>query len=111
MPGCFFVLGGETLRALDRSGYLGRSQACHGLLFNDDLILTACVYALRHPVVDLSLKSSHWGSSMFMSEETPLEVVLRQAPYVVHPLKNNTMDLLRREELHDHCGLGSVLDR
>jgi hypothetical protein len=108
VPGCFFVLGGETLRTLDRSGYLARSQARHGLLFNDDLILTACVYALRHPVIDFSQKSPHWGSSMFMPEETPLDTVLRHAPYVVHPLKNNAAALLRRDELHRYFNLGPV---
>ncbi|HVU05899.1 MAG TPA: hypothetical protein VHE30_29320 [Polyangiaceae bacterium] len=108
VPGCFFVLGGDTLRALHERGYLARSQARHGLVFNDDLILTASTYAVGHPVVDLSRRSPHWGWSMSMAEDTPMDVVVKHAPYVVHPLKKHAAALQRRDELHAHYGLGPV---
>jgi hypothetical protein len=108
VSGCFWVLGGETLRLLDAQGHLARSQERHGLLFNDDIILTTFVYALGHPVLDLSETSSHWGSSMFMSDQTPIEAVLKHAPYVVHPLKSHPSALLRRQELHRHYDRNSV---
>jgi hypothetical protein len=106
VPGCFFILGGETLHALNASGYLARSQSCHGLVFNDDLILTASVYALGHPVIDLSQISPHWSSIMSLSEETPMDQVLECAPYVVHPLKNNPQAMRQRDELQRHYNLG-----
>jgi hypothetical protein len=39
---------------------------------------------------------------MFMSEETPLDLVLKHAPYVVHPLKQHAAALRRRDELHGY---------
>lgn len=99
IPGCFWYLGGKTLQKLKEVGYLSRDQSKYGFVFNDDLLLTTAVYAINHPVVDLTTISEHWKGSMSMSEDTPLVDVQHLNPYVVHPLKNNSNAWNRRTEL------------
>ena len=99
IPGCFWYLGGKTLQKLKEVGYLSRDQSKYGFVFNDDTLLTVAVYAINHPVVDLTSLSGHWKGSMSMTEDTPLEAVKHIHPYVVHPLKNNLKAWERRQEL------------
>lgn len=99
IPGCFWYLGGKTLQKLKEVGYLSRDQSNYGFVFNDDLLLTTAVYAINHPVVDLTTISPHWQESMAMSEDTPLAVVKQLHPYVVHPLKDRPKAWERRREL------------
>jgi hypothetical protein len=37
-----------------------------------------------------------------------MDVLVKHAPYVVHPLKKHPAALQRREELHHHYELGPV---
>jgi hypothetical protein len=99
IPGCFWYLGGKTLKKLKEVGYLSRNQSKYGFVFNDDSLLTTAVYAIDHPVVDLVSLSPHWKGSTWMSESTPIEQVKSLRPYVVHPLKNNPKAWERRKEL------------
>jgi hypothetical protein len=99
IPGCFWYLGGKTLQKLKEVGYLSRDQNNYGFVFNDDLLLTTAVYAINHPVVDLTTISPHWKGSTFTSEETPLIEVKQLNPYVIHPLKNKPKAWERRTEL------------
>ena len=99
IPCCFWFLGGKTLQKLKEVGYLSREQSKYGFVFNDDLLLTTAVYAISHPVVDLTTLSEHWKGSMSMTEDTPLAAVKHIQPYVVHPLKNNPKAWERRKEL------------
>jgi hypothetical protein len=99
IPGCFWYLGGKTLQKLKEVGYLSREQSKYGFVFNDDTLLTTAVFAINHPVVDLTTLSGHWKGSMSMAEDTPLEAVKQIHPYVVHPLKNNPKAWERRREL------------
>lgn len=99
IPCCFWFLGAKTLQTLKEGGYLCRDQSKYGFVFNDDLLLTIAVYAIDHPVVDLTTLSPHWKGSMSMSESTPMEDVKSLRPYVVHPLKDNPQAWERRKEL------------
>ena len=99
IPGCFWFMGGKTLKSLHEAGYLARNQSSYGFVFNDDLILTTSVYAIKHPVKDLNLISPHWRKAMAMSEGTPLSIIEQLMPYVIHPLKNNPDAWERRQQL------------
>jgi hypothetical protein len=108
-PGCFWYLGGKTLRALAEGGYLARPQDVQGLVFNDDVLLTTAVHVLGHPVIDTA-RSQGWGDTMGMSEKAPLDLILRERPYVVHPLKNNADAWQRRKDLAAR-GLGPPIEQ
>jgi hypothetical protein len=106
LPACFFFLGGKTLKALHEQGILARLQEPRGFVCADDVLLTTAVWALGHPVVNLADSSPHWGYTMGMDEDAPLEVVRNVRPYVVHPLKNRPRAWARRRTLRDELGLG-----
>jgi hypothetical protein len=99
VPGCFWFLGGDTLRALQTSGYLERDQHPFGFVFNDDLLLTAAVLAVGHPTIDVATLSPGWRGTMSMTEDMPLEAVVAVNPFVIHPLKDRPAAWTRREDL------------
>ena len=108
LPACFFFLGGKTLKALHEQGILARLQEPRGFVVADDVLLTMAVWALGHPVVNLTDRSPHWGYAMGMDENAPLEVVRNVQPYVIHPLKNRPRAWERRRLLRKELGLGEA---
>jgi hypothetical protein len=99
IPGCFWFLGGKTLQVLEAVGYFTRDQSKYGFVFNDDLLLTNAVHAIKHRIVDLTKVSPHWNRFLGMTEEAPLEYIKPFQPYVVHPLKDRPKAWERRREL------------
>lgn len=98
-PGSFWFLGRKTLNSLYAAGYLTRKQDKHGFIFNDDLLLTSVVHAIKHPVIDLGSLSPSWNQTLSMDEQTPLSLLETIHPFVVHPLKNNPSAWKRRDDL------------
>ncbi len=99
IPGSFWFIGGKTLQQLEAIGYLSRDQSQYGFVFNDDLLLTSAVYAIHHPVVDLSKIYPQWDQFLMAGEGIPLELILSHKPYVIHPLKDHPEAWQRRQEL------------
>jgi hypothetical protein len=98
MAGAFLFLGFETVRRMYELGYLSRDQSHHGLMFQDDVLITIATYATGHPVVDLRKDCSNWDF-LGTTEHSPLEPIVQGKPYVVHHLKNNPDAWARRREL------------
>ncbi|MBD2261271.1 hypothetical protein [Pseudanabaena sp. FACHB-2040] len=97
--GSFWFMGWKTFCSLSDRGYFRRDQSKHGFVFNDDVLLTTAVHALKHPVVNLGQRSFSWKDTLIIHEETvQVNALWSRKPFVIHPLKNTPVSWRLRQE-------------
>ena len=89
IPGVLQIIAWRSMAAMAARGWFSRPRSSTGLVFQDDLILTAMVKAVGHPVLDISDVVRDFKYELFLREGTTAADILQCGLDLVHPLKDN----------------------
>jgi hypothetical protein len=89
VPGVLQIIAWRSIKAMAERGWLSRSRASTGLVFQDDLIITAMVKALGDPVIEISDVVKDFKYELFLHNSSTASDILRSGYDLIHPLKDN----------------------
>jgi hypothetical protein len=103
--GAFMIMAGETLRDLQRSGWLDRQpSAGMGLVFGDDVMASLLVRGLGDPLLDFNSIVPGWHAEMFLDAKAIGAASGSLGQYhLLHPLKGDPVGLELRRSLSDRA--------
>lgn len=99
VPGVLQIIAWRSIVEMANRGWLSRPRSSTGLIFQDDLVLTAMVKALGHAVLDISDVVDNFKCELFLAENATAADVIERGLDLVHPLKDNDWAHSLREVL------------
>lgn len=101
VPGSFQIIAWATLLEMRRQGALTRSRRTLGLVFGEDVITNAAVWAVGHRVIDVGELVPDWDFEHFLTPGTTAADLVGRSPYYLHPLKDEAWANALRDELDE----------
>lgn len=98
-PGSFYVLAWDTLIEMARHGYLDRDHTAMGMVFGDDVVISAMTRSLGHPIVGFRDLVPGWSSELFLREGATAAEIRAKRHAMIHPLKDRSWAHRLRDEL------------
>jgi hypothetical protein len=99
VTGSFGALSWRSVLQMRERGWFSRSRERSGLVFQDDVVTSAMVHALGHPLLDFREVLPTWNNELCLRPTDTADDVRRRGLDLVHALKNEPWAHALREKL------------